>query len=160
MKNKENDAKNNKKLFKEIYNLDYLARKDMSHAKKSINGKLFFLSILIFFILAYALISIFDGIQLAGGLNGLLGTIIAAWVTLLVWVFKINKYSKDVDDYLDSLLVKYQPNNKQAYTDFINKTKNNPSDFFSLVHDWVKLEAETYSDKEIKAKKYKFTEGS
>lgn len=156
MKNELKVDKNNEELFKKIYNIAYLARRDMSHAEKSINSKLSLITIAVFAVLAYLLSEVFESFNLANGFNGLVASFVSIWITLIIWIFIIRKYVINVDDYIDSLLVNYQPNNKEAYSNFVDSVKNKPDDFISLVIDWVKVEAETYQVRLIK--KYKITE--
>ncbi|HHR6088563.1 TPA: hypothetical protein ACS7ZV_003549 [Providencia alcalifaciens] len=157
---KNSSSNDNEKLFKEIFNLGNLAHNDMSWAKKNINRKLNFITLLVFALNTYILMSVFDFFQLANGLNNLLAIIISAWLTLFIWFFKIKKSTVQVDDYLDSLLTKYQPNDKDAFQEFTNKTKENPTDFYMLLYKWIDIEADTYRKNDYKEKKYNFTEKS
>ncbi|MTC74177.1 hypothetical protein GKR75_07860 [Providencia sp. wls1919] len=156
MKDELKDVKNNEKLFKEIYNIAHLARRDMNHAEKSINGNFALITVAVFAVLAYLLSEVFERFDLVNGLNGLAASFVSIWVTLIIWIFIIRKYTKNLNDYIDTLLVNYQPKNKEAYFNFVNETKNNPDEFINQFFIWVEVEASEYQVKSIK--KYKFTE--
>ncbi|MFH6840958.1 hypothetical protein [Providencia sp. 2024EL-00732] len=139
-----NDIKVTTRMFSEVgYN----------YAKRQINLKFYWLGMLLFFVFLFCFNLILDKFISLSLFYSFFASGIACF---LIWVFKISKHLTSVEDYIDSLLSQYIPNDKEAFDTLIDKVKTSPDEFLSLVRKWVELEVETYRKRDLIKKDYKF----
>lgn len=139
-----NDIKVTTRMFSEVgYN----------YAKRQINLKFYWLGMLLFFIFLFCFNLILDKFISLSLFYSFFASGIACF---LIWRFKIRKHLKSVEDYIDSLLSQYIPNDKEAFDTLVDKVKASPDQFLSLVRKWVELEVETYRKRDFIKKDYKF----
>lgn len=87
-------------------------------------------------------------------------TISFAYITILAVVFifwrqvRIKKITPE--SYVDSLLIKYKPINKNAFMKLIEETKKNPDGLFRNIIAWADIEIKEYIGHQEK-KEYGFT---
>lgn len=139
-----NDIKVTARMFSEVgYN----------YAKRQINLKFYWLVMLLFFVFLFCF-DLFLGEFISFSL--FISFFASGAVCYLIWVFKISKHLTSVEDYIDSLLSQYSPNDKEAFDKLIDEVKASPDEFLLLVRKWVDIEVETYRKRDFIKKEYKF----
>lgn len=139
-----NDIKVTTRMFSEVgYN----------YAKRQINLKFYWFGMLLFFIFLFCFNFILKEFISLSLFYSFFASGIACF---LIWVFKISKHLTSVEDYIDSLLSQYSPNEKEAFDMLIDEVKASPDEFLLLVRKWVELEVETYRKRDFIKKEYKF----
>lgn len=146
--------KKNRAIFNEIkLTTRMFSEVGYNYAKRQINLKFYWLGMLLFFVFLFCFNLILDKFISLSLFYSFFASGIACF---LIWVFKISKHLKSVEDYMDSLLSQYIPNDKEAFDNLIDKVKASPDQFLSLVRKWVELEVETYRKRDLIKKEYKF----
>lgn len=156
--------KKNRAIFNEIkLTTRMFSEVGYNYAKRQVNLKFYSLGMLLFFVFLFCFNLILEELWGVSGIpikfiyNSLwVSFFVSGFVYYLIWRFKISKHLKSVEDYIDSLLSQYIPNDKEAFDNLIDKVKASPDQFLSLVRKWVELEVETYRERDLIKKEYKF----
>lgn len=147
--------KKNRAIFNEIkLTTRMFSEVGYNYAKRQINLKFYWLGILLFFVFLFCFDMILDKFISHSLFVSFFSSGI---ICFFIWVFKISKHLKSVEDYVDSLLSQYIPNDKEAFDNLIDKVKASPDQFLSLVRKWVDIEVETYRKRDLIKKEYNFT---
>ncbi|WHT81909.1 hypothetical protein [Providencia rettgeri] len=146
--------KKNRAIFNDIkVTIRMFSEVGYSYAKRQINLKLYWLGMFLFCIFVFFFNLILEEFI---SFSLLISFFASGVVYYLIWRFKISKHLTSVEDYIDSLLSEYTPNDKEAFDTLVDKVKTSPDEFLSLVRKWVELEVETYRKRDLIKKDYKF----
>lgn len=90
--------------------------------------------------------------------NLFLSFIFSLIITIATYKLFLPKPINNKKEYLDILLVNYKAKNQLAYDDLIKKVKENPSDFYIYLGQFLDVERESCVEYEPKKYDFKFTE--
>lgn len=82
--------------------------------------------------------------------------LISTTITYLIWISLLDERLISIDDYLDELLVLYQPKDEERFNDLINSVNSKQQSFIDSVSEWCEKEISSLSTHQ-KEKEYRFT---